>query len=434
LSGHPLISTLKSLRGNPRAVVFTEPIFGIPFNLYAPYVSVFMLSLGVSDSQIGLIASISLALQVFSALLSGAITDKLGRRRTTFIFDILSWSVPCLIWMVAQNFWFFLAAAVINSMWRITMNSFSLLLVEDADPEQMVYIYGWIYIAGMLVAFFAPIAGVLVNRYSLVPTVRGLFLFALVVMTIKFFLLFHYSTETRQGKVRMEQSKNEPFFAVLKGYHGVITMILKSPRMLYTLGVMLVLGIILMVNNNFWSIIVTTHLKFPPAFLAAFSFVKSSVELVMFFVVMPRLTSRRFKTPLLLGFGTFILSQTILISMPAQNYALLVLSSALEACSLALLRPVLDTLVVFAVDPAERSRIMAILSMAVLSLTSPFGWIAGRLSEVNRVLPFAMNLILCALGAWLVTRVAREVKRSDAAAEAALDSRDHRRPLRPTGE
>ena len=50
------------------------------------------------------------------ALLSGVITDKLGRRLTTLIFDILSWSVPALISAIAQNFWYFLIAGVINSV------------------------------------------------------------------------------------------------------------------------------------------------------------------------------------------------------------------------------------------------------------------------------------------------------------------------------
>jgi len=70
---------------------------GHPFNLYAPYVSIYMIALGLPDKQIGLIVSISWGFQIFLALLSGVVTDKLGRRRTTLIFDILSWSVPSLI-------------------------------------------------------------------------------------------------------------------------------------------------------------------------------------------------------------------------------------------------------------------------------------------------------------------------------------------------
>ena len=159
-----------------------------------------MLALGLSDKQIGLIVSISWGFQIILALLSGVVTDKLGRRRTTLIFDILSWSVPALISALAQNFWYFLAAGVINSVWRITHNSWTCLLVEDADQSQLVDIYTWIYIANILVGFIAPLAGVLIGAFSLVPTMRGLYIFAAIMFTLKAIVTYRMTQETGQGK------------------------------------------------------------------------------------------------------------------------------------------------------------------------------------------------------------------------------------------
>src|SRR5690606_15866537 len=85
---HSLITSLRTLKGNPRGCVYTEPLWGIPFNLISPYASVYMLALGLTDRNIGLVLSVSWGFQVFWALMSGAITDKLGRRRTTLLFDI----------------------------------------------------------------------------------------------------------------------------------------------------------------------------------------------------------------------------------------------------------------------------------------------------------------------------------------------------------
>ena len=186
MARHPLITTLRNLRGNVRGCVYTEPLWGIPFNLYAPYVSVYMLALGLTDSRIGLITSIGLASEVLWTILSGAITDKLGRKRTTLIFDILSWSVPTRIWAIAQDFTYFLVAAIVNSVWRITLNSWQCLLVEDTDPKLLVDVYSWVHIAGLLVAFVSPLAGLLVAQFSLVPTMRALYLLAFVMMTAKF--------------------------------------------------------------------------------------------------------------------------------------------------------------------------------------------------------------------------------------------------------
>jgi protein-S-isoprenylcysteine O-methyltransferase Ste14 len=111
-----------------------------------------MLTLGLKDNQIGLLVSIGLVVQTFSALISGPITDKLGRRKTTAYFDFISWSIPMVIWAVAQDFRFFLVAALFNGTWRITHTSWSCLLVEEADPKKLVDIYSWIYIAGLLFA------------------------------------------------------------------------------------------------------------------------------------------------------------------------------------------------------------------------------------------------------------------------------------------
>ena len=62
----------------------------------------------------------------------------------------------------------------------------------------------------------------------------------------------------------------------------------------------------------------------------------------------------------------------------------------------------MDSMVILTVDPQERARIQALMYVVVISLTSPFGWIAGRLSEVNRTLPFVLNIFLFATGAMLV--------------------------------
>ena len=137
LRSHPLFQTLFELKGNPRITVLTEVMFGIPYNLFAPFFSVYMLAFGVTDQQIGALASLGLVVQIFSALLSGVIVDKFGRRWTLFICDMLCWSVPCIIWAVAQDLRFFIAAAIMNSLWRISHTAWTCLMVEDAEERQV---------------------------------------------------------------------------------------------------------------------------------------------------------------------------------------------------------------------------------------------------------------------------------------------------------
>lgn len=407
LTRHPLIATLRSLRGNVRGVVFTEPLWGIPFNLYAPFVSVYMVALGLTDSQIGLIASIGLGLQVFWTMVSGAITDKFGRKRTTFVADLVSWSIPCLIWAVAQDFNYFLVAAIINSVWRVTHNSWQCLLVESTEPDLLVDVWSLIYISGLLAAFFSPITSLLVASFSLVPTMRGLYLLAFVMMTAKFVTMNAMVTEPEPGLMRMEETRHQSIWSIVRESHFVVRQALHSPETLIVGMLMLTVGIGNMINQTFWSILVTEKLQVDAAYLPIFYFIKSMTMLLFYFVIMPRLRLMNALKPMFFGFACMSLSWTILVNAPPASYALILLATLLEGTGFPALTPMLEKLIAINVNPKERSRIMAFLYLVVLLGTTPFGWIGGRLSEINRSLPFMLTIGLYVAGAALVVVAGR---------------------------
>ncbi|MCD6476255.1 MAG: MFS transporter [Anaerolineaceae bacterium] len=420
LKNHSLIQSLKRLKGNARGCVVTEPLFGIPYFLYLPYASIYMVALGVSDEQIGLIASISWGFQVLFALFSGVITDKLGRRKTTLFFDLISFSIPSLISAVAQNFWFFLIAGVINSLWRIVNNSWSCLLVEDTDPDELVEIYSWLYIAGLLVAFFAPLAGLLIKRFTLVPTVRGLYFFAAFMFTLKAIATYFLTQETEQGKIRMKETQGQSIFSALAEYKMVIRGMMRTPQTLITIGVMLVLSATGLVTGSFWGILVTEKLNIANQNLAMFQVIRSIFMLLFFFIGLPRIRSLPFKIPMIVSFIGLLFSQFVLIIAPSGSYFVLVLSIALEACSFATVGPLVDRMVVVTVDAKERARIQSLMYVFVILLTSPFGWIAGKLSSINKTLPFVLNIGLYLLGVGLALLAGKLAARKETIQKAEL--------------
>ncbi len=108
-----------------------------------------------------------------------------------------------------------------------------------------------------------------------------------------------------------------------------------------------------------------------------------------------------YQLPLTIGFLGFVISQFLLITAPDQGYFILLISVFLEACSFAVVSPLVDQMIVLTIDPKERARIQSILYVGVILLTSPFGWIAGTLSEINKNLPFTLNISLFVIGAVL---------------------------------
>lgn len=412
-----LIHSLKRLRGNARGCVLTEPLWGIPFNLYAPYASIYMLAFGLTDNELGLLASIGTALQVITTLLSGAVTDKLGRKRTTLIFDLLSWSIPALLLAFAQNFTYFLLATVINSVWRIVHTSWSCLLVEDTDPDLLVDVFAWITVAGLVAALVTPVTGALIARFGLVPTIRGVYILAAVMMASKALATNAMVTETRQGLIRMRETAHQSLFAVLRELPEVARHIVRRPVTIYTGLLMALMSIYWVIQQTFWPVVVVETLEIPAERLAFYTMVRSITMMLVFFFLMPRLQSLARRSPtgdhLLFVGGSLIfgLSQLLLVLTPAGATWFLILVTVLEGVGLPLTRTVLDKLTVTTVDAAERARISALLSVMMLLATSPFGWIAGRLSTLDRRYPFVLAVGIFAVSAGLGLLGARAAHR-----------------------
>lgn len=408
LTTHPLFRTLRELKGNPRISVLTEPLFGIPFNLFNPFFSVYMLALGMTDQQIGGLASLGLVVQIFTALLSGAIVDKFGRRLTLFINDMLCWSVPCLIWAFAQDLRYFIAAALMNSLWRISHTAWTCLMIEDAEERHLVHIWTWVTIFGVCSAFFAPLGGWFVERYGLVAAMRGIFIFGFVILTLKFILLYRYSHETERGLQRKEETRGIGLVSLLGQYRGVFAQLLRSKTLLSAMLLMLIISIYQTVSGSFWGVLFTSKLGFSDSQISLYAALRSIVMTLSFFLLGPRLTNvLNFRPPLWAGFGAFFLSQALLVFMPPQATLLLSVSVLLEALASALVNPMVESLLALALETKERARTSAMVYLALILFTSPFGWIAGQLSAVDRALPFAFNMGLFVVGAalvWLVTR------------------------------
>lgn len=398
---HQLPRTLIELRGNTRACVYTEPLWGLSMNLCLPYATVYMLTFGMSDIQVGIITSIYMFSQMICAFLSGAIIDKMGRRKSTMVFDFLAWSIPCLIWASSQGFWFFAVAAMLNGMMKITTVSWDCLLVEDAPRDKITHIYSWVIISGNLSALFAPISSVLVAKLTLTPAIRILYINAFIIMTVKLLILYRFSTETGVGKIRREATRNMSWSELLSGYRIALKEILASRGMIFAIIISILVEIVAMIGMTFWQIIAYRRIGIPDTLLPIFPMARSILSIIFFFTVIAHIKQSKLKWPLYGGFASSIVGCILLISITntgAWGYVILSISLVFEALGIAVLSTLRESLVAIYVDPAQRSVIMALLQTAVMLVSVPFGYISGLLSDISRILPFALSIILLLLG------------------------------------
>jgi len=411
MSKLPLIQTLKELEGNPRLCIITEPLWIIPFNLYTPFVSVYMAALFLTDRQIGLVASVFMLFRALAALFSGAITDKLGRKLTTFIFDMLSWSVPCFLWAFSQNFWWFVIAASFNGLMQITDNSWTCLLVEDIKKGTMVKVYSLLHMIGQLAVIFAPIAALLINRLTIVPAMRILYFTAFVSMTVKFIILYRYCDETEVGRTRKQETAGMSLWKVMSGYGEIFRKIFSSRAMILALLLTTIFNIIWLISGSFFGLYVTGTLLIPEQFLAYFPIMRSLIIAFFLIFIQPRLERFGFRYPMLVGLVLYLISITILIFTPVQSLYILIISILIDAVAFGFVVPRNDSLTQLLIEPAERARIRGLMMVVVLGLSIPFGYIAGWLSETDRRFPFALCTVFILL---LIGIIAASKKRLEA--------------------
>ena len=391
---HPLLDLLITSKGNPKALILLEPLWGIPFHLLAPFATLYMFEQGITEIQIGLLVTISMISQLVFSLFSGIITDKLGRLAASAIGEITAWSIAGTIWAISNNFWLFLLATLFHSTSRIPINSWQCLMIEDADPKDMLGIYTWIHIGGLVAVFFAPISGLLIDRYALVPVVRGLYLFFAINTAIKGFLTYKCCTETKQGKVRKEETKSVPIRTLLQEYSGVIPRILRSPATLKIVAITSLLQVTGMVNGTFFGLYVTTNLGVEERFLAFFPIINAMVMMIFMFVVQHKLDFIKVKIPLWGGLVMFAVCHISLILFPPNRLFLIIINLFFVAVASALVMPRTEALTQIALDPQERSRILAIIMCFTIAFAAPFGFIAGFLSSIDRRLPFVLTTVL----------------------------------------
>ena len=360
-----------------------------------------MLALGLNYSQVGLVATVFMLSQVVCAFLSGPITDKMGRRNATAIFDFVAWCIPCFIWWRADNFWFFFIAALINGTMQIVSNAWNCLLIEDADKKQITGIHSLVVVAVQLSSFLGPIVAVLFSRLSLVSAIRVLYINGFVVMTAKVLLCYVFSRETRMGMIRREETRGKSIFSLALGYGGVLKIIIRSRGTIFAMAITALVGIVVMINNTFWQVIVSQKLLVPVQFLPFFLVLKSAITIVFLLFVVPYMTKGLLKLPLLTGFVCYFTGQTILILAPVEGsfkYIMLCISLVFDGFGFGTLHMLARSLVALNVNVEERARVMAIVSMTVMAVTSPFGLIGGILSDISRTFPFVLNLCLLAAG------------------------------------
>ncbi|WP_409304127.1 MFS transporter [Peribacillus sp. SCS-155] len=401
----------KKIQGNARGCLIYEPMFILPYSMLSMYASVYMFQLGVNEKQIGLITSVGLVLQIFTSFISGYLTDRMGRRRALLYYDLLGWSIAALVWAVSQNFWYFLIAAVLNSFLRVPNTAWYCLLVEGTDPQDRSYVFRVLQLIGVIGGLFAPLGGLLVSHFTLVPAMRIMYAVFAVSVTIMFIARNFATHETEIGIRKRKESKDIKLSDNFKEYSTAIQAILSNRVLLMVFGVYMFFNFQTTLQNTYLSIYLVDALDINDALIAVFPAVSSIAMLGLMFFVIPRFHERKANQYIICGFALTILSKIILIMTGTGQIAPVVISTMLTAAGSIIASPYLESVVANSIDDEQRAKMFSILQVLILLVISPSGLIGGWAYSIDARLPFILMIASLAASIVLVAGLMRrEVK------------------------
>lgn len=401
------------IKGNARACLIFEAMWVVPFNMFSTYASIYMLSLGLKETQIGLLTSINLVLQIFTSFISGHLTDRLGRRKALLIFDLVSWSVATFIWAIAQNFWYFLAAAIVNSFQKIPNTAWYCLLVEDTEPENRSAIFTIIQVISVISGFFAPIGGLLVSKLTLVPAVRLIYLIACISMTVMFFGRNAITYDTEISIKKRLESKGINFKESLKEYKEVLEEIINNRLLMIIVGIYILNNFQMAIRGTYLSIYLVNALGIKDSLIGLFPAFSSIAMLILLLLVIPKFKEELSGRYMVIGFGISILANIMLILLPPKNILGVITVTMLSASGSIIANPYLESTIANLISDENRAKTLAILTVLLLVFISPAGVIGGWTYSINPKIPFILITSAFLLNEVLLMLFNREKRQFD---------------------
>lgn len=397
-----ILNSFKLLKGNTRTCVVYEPFYGIPFVIFNFYLSLYMKELGVTDVQLGYIISIGYIAGTFFSMLSGAITDRLGRKKTTLIFDLISWPLTIIIYFISNSFALFAIATITNSMNRIVTVSFNLMLVEDADNEQRVAAYNIINIINIASGVVIPLAGILVSACGIIISERIFLAFAAVSMAAMMLLRNRIYKETSVGRYIIEERKRNPAkagkknilpFKALKTLRGNTKAIIAA--IVYILFFTYIpLGTF---NSLYFAPFMTEALGLGKSSISILGGVYSGVLLAVFILINPIAGRLDHTKNMQVGLVMQAAALIALIMIPAGSLMAAVIFIIVYAAGFGIFRPYVDSMLAEVSEGNERAGIYSMVNTITCIATAIIGFVSGSIYLYNPRLIYVISIIILAV-------------------------------------
>jgi len=390
------VGTLSHVKGNAKVITLTQSLWSIPYNLYNPFITQYMLALGLSGGQVGLISSVGLMFGVVISLFAGYATDRLGRRWAFLIADLVTWGLGCLLWAFASDFAWFVAAGLSQSFIRLVTVPYNCLLVEDTPPENRLSVYSVLNFTIILANFCAPLMNLIINPYGLVPAMRMVLLASTAVYTATFVARHFLLKETAISLRRKAESRSETPFSSLADYRRIVRELFRSRELLLFIAIRSLYYIQANVRGTYLSVMIVQGLGFPVSTLGTVNVASGLVALAAQVAVLPRYARRDAHNPILAYLALAVASNVILFLAPAGNLPYLMASIAMGTFGLIILQMLIDSTVANKMPDADRASLIGLATLVMVVTSAPIQYLSGWLADIPSIGPRLPLLVMTA--------------------------------------
>ena len=401
------LRALAGLPRNARNAILMEPLWGIFGTVVIYYAPLYMRSVGLTSTEIGLLGSVTLALSFLFQAVAAPVTNRLGRKRTTLIGDLISWTIPMFVWATANSFAAFALAAALSAVGRIVALSWSLLLIEDVEERQRARVFGIINLIVTVCGLLTPLVGVIIAQHGVTATMRAYYIAGGVGMTVMFLWRNAITQETQSGVAAMAQHRA---LGVGQSIHHTVAMVsgMRGHPGLMGMTAFYLLTVFIEQLSLFQILFLQETLQFSAQTLSFVPFVGAFVTVLLYWVGLPQLSRLPLGRTLVITRVLGLLGAALLLFVPAGNVAVMLAVVGLLGGATFLTQTYRDA-ALFSRLPREGT---ADLYSAVQTLTLlcaiPAGALAGAIFEVSPhglfVLIAILSGLLLILAFWLARR------------------------------
>ncbi|NOV03603.1 MFS transporter [Paenibacillus planticolens] len=382
----------RQLPDNPRYSIWLEPLWAIPGTIVLFYAPLYMKGAGLSDIQIGILNSVNLYFSFVFQMFAGAVTNKWGRKRTTLLFDLISWSIPMFIWAFSNNFWLFLIAYLLNASSKFVTVAFNLLIIEDVDEKQRSLVFAIMNMIIISAGVLAPLAGGVIHKYGIMPTISVVYFIGGISMTVLFVVRNYLTKETEAGKVMIQTHSDTHIVRGVMQSFRLFGQSLRNRQMLPIILITVISNIVLQLNF-FQVIYLKEQLGFGDRMISWIPFITAVTTILVYSAVMPRLKERNEASYVKLSLAVCAVGALLFLSIPAGSSLMLIIVTTVLAAGTFLLLTFRDSLLMNKLGHYDKADLYSSIQVVMSIVAIPWGYISGLVYNFKPSLLFVIIFI-----------------------------------------